>query len=169
MTATVFVLDRTEPPSRLLFVRHAKGHLAGLWLPPGGHVEPDERPDAAAVREVREETGLAVRLLDLARPGYPQIPGEGVERMPQPHHVQVEDIPRTATEEAHQHLDVLFVAVAAADAPQRALVGEAGRPVRWLGEGELESVPLIPDARLWARIIFDEMRHSASGPAAAGM
>lgn len=30
------------------------------WVPPGGSVEPDEPPRDAAVREVREETGVAV-------------------------------------------------------------------------------------------------------------
>jgi ADP-ribose pyrophosphatase YjhB (NUDIX family) len=160
MTATVFVLDRLEPPSRLLFVRHAKGHLAGLWLPPGGHVEPGERPDAAALREVREETGIAARLLDLAPPGYPLCPGEGVARMPQPHHIQVEDIAATAAEPAHQHLDVLFVAVA--ETRPDALVAEAGRPARWLAERELDDWPVIPDARLWARIILDEVRQGGT-------
>jgi 8-oxo-dGTP diphosphatase len=32
--------------------------LAGLWLPPGGHVEPGEEPAATAQREAREELGL---------------------------------------------------------------------------------------------------------------
>jgi 8-oxo-dGTP pyrophosphatase MutT (NUDIX family) len=31
---------------------------AGLWLPPGGHVEPGEHPYDTAVREVAEELGL---------------------------------------------------------------------------------------------------------------
>ena len=31
---------------------------AGLWLPSGGHVEPDEHPRATVVRELREELGL---------------------------------------------------------------------------------------------------------------
>lgn len=34
---------------------------AGLALPPGGHVEPDEHPARAAVRELHEELGLAAR------------------------------------------------------------------------------------------------------------
>lgn len=31
---------------------------AGLWLPPGGHVEPDEHPADTAVREAGEELGV---------------------------------------------------------------------------------------------------------------
>ena len=40
---------------KLLLVDHK---LAGLWLPSGGHVEPDEDPDATVVRELSEELGL---------------------------------------------------------------------------------------------------------------
>lgn len=32
---------------------------AGLWLPPGGHVEPDEYPRDTAGRELEEELGIA--------------------------------------------------------------------------------------------------------------
>lgn len=31
---------------------------AGLWLPPGGHVEPDEHPALTARREAQEELGI---------------------------------------------------------------------------------------------------------------
>ena len=31
---------------------------AGLWLPPGGHVEPGEAPQHCAARELREELGV---------------------------------------------------------------------------------------------------------------
>ena len=33
---------------------------AKLWLPPGGHVEPDEHPRATVARELEEELGFAV-------------------------------------------------------------------------------------------------------------
>ncbi len=43
--------------------RPSSGLLPGLWEFPGGHVEPGERPETAARRELREETGLHVRRL----------------------------------------------------------------------------------------------------------
>ncbi len=33
----------------------------GRWLQPGGHIDPGEDPAAAALRETREETGVAAR------------------------------------------------------------------------------------------------------------
>ena len=44
---------------RVLFVRQAQGHdLAGQWSIPWGFVDAGESPDAAAVRETEEESGV---------------------------------------------------------------------------------------------------------------
>jgi 8-oxo-dGTP diphosphatase len=45
----------------VLLVDHVN---SGLFLPPGGHVEPDEHPVAAARRECREELGIEVTFAD---------------------------------------------------------------------------------------------------------
>jgi 8-oxo-dGTP diphosphatase len=46
---------------RLLLQQRAPGKaMAGLWEFPGGKVEPGERPEAALVRELGEELGIAV-------------------------------------------------------------------------------------------------------------
>ena len=49
---------------KLLLVDHK---LAGLWLPSGGHVEPDEHPQATVRRELYEELGIEADFL-LERP-----------------------------------------------------------------------------------------------------
>jgi 8-oxo-dGTP diphosphatase len=49
---------------RVLLIRRAAPPGRGQWSLPGGKVEPGETPSAAVVREVREETGLDVRVID---------------------------------------------------------------------------------------------------------
>jgi ADP-ribose pyrophosphatase YjhB (NUDIX family) len=45
----------------ILLAKHEReGH--GYWVLPGGEVEPSESPEEAAVREVREEAGLEIRI-----------------------------------------------------------------------------------------------------------
>jgi ADP-ribose pyrophosphatase YjhB (NUDIX family) len=41
----------------LLLLRGADGSAAAVWSLPGGHIEPGETEDAAARRELEEETG----------------------------------------------------------------------------------------------------------------
>ncbi len=44
---------------KVLIIRHARGE----WIMPKGHLEPGEEPRQAALREVREETGLEAQII----------------------------------------------------------------------------------------------------------
>lgn len=76
----------------------------GMWLPPGGHVDRDELPHEAALREVREETGLDV---DLVAPTGGFDTGT-VRSLPRPQHVLLEDINVHDGMVGHQHVDLVF-------------------------------------------------------------
>ena len=71
----------------------------GAWLPPGGHIDPNELPEDAAVREVREETGLEVELLGSSR----QLGSVAI--LIQPICILLEDI-----QPHHQHIDFIYFA-----------------------------------------------------------
>lgn len=49
----------------VLLVERGKGLLRGQWSLPGGHIEPGETARAAALREVREETGVEAEIAGL--------------------------------------------------------------------------------------------------------
>ncbi len=53
--AEIFIVHKDKVLIRL----HEKHQI---WIAPGGHVELDETPEAAAIREAKEETGLDVEL-----------------------------------------------------------------------------------------------------------
>jgi 8-oxo-dGTP pyrophosphatase MutT (NUDIX family) len=111
VTTSAIVLD---PEDRVLLHRHKR---LGTWLQPGGHVEGAETPERAVLREVREETGLA-----LAHPGTAR-----------PLHVDVHEGGR-----GHLHLDLRYLLHAPAGAALAPAAGESGQ-VRWFGPSEAVS------------------------------
>ena len=108
-TATVFVFGLVEGRYCLGLVFHPR---LGVWIPPGGHVEPDETPAEAAVREVTEETGLRATLLpprsERYPDGYPHTPVS-----PPWWTVEIPVGPDRHTGADHVHIDHQYVALAA--------------------------------------------------------
>ena len=108
VTASAIVLGGD---GRVLLHRHKR---LGLWLQPGGHVDGDETPGDAVLREVREETGLV---------------GAHPDGVATPVHVDVHEGGR-----GHLHLDLRYLVLAPGD-PPRPPEGES-QDVRWLSYAE---------------------------------
>lgn len=76
-----------------------------MWLPPGGHIDRDELPHEAAIRETREETGLDV---DLVTPESHDLDSSTARSIPKPQHFLLEDIDVYDGDVGHQHIDFIY-------------------------------------------------------------
>jgi len=65
-TCLCLVRRQTATGPEVLLGLKKTGFGAGKWVALGGHIEPGEKPEAAAVREVEEESGLVVLTDSLA-------------------------------------------------------------------------------------------------------
>lgn len=99
-TATVYIVH----DGAVALHRHDR---LGIRIPPGGHVDRDELPHEAGLREVREETGLDAELLDDTEP----VAAPDGEALPDPRHQMLYDI--NVHEDGtvgHQHIDHVYYA-----------------------------------------------------------
>jgi mutator protein MutT len=101
----------------LLMVKRRRAPAAGQWSIPGGRVEPGEQLRQAVVREVREETGLAVIVGDLA--GW-------VERIHDDHHFVILDFFAGPVESA-----------------RRLTAGDDAAAARWVPYAEIAELDLV--------------------------
>ena len=74
------------------------------WLPPGGHIEPNEDPVQAVLREIKEETGLRVEIY-----GTPYLKESGGFpcAIAEPRHILIENID-DPVDGVHQHIDMIY-------------------------------------------------------------
>src|SRR5213082_3379615 len=107
-TVAIFVVhDR-----KILVIHHRK---LDKWLPLGGHIELDEDPEAAALREAKEESGLDVELLG----ERPPTTGPGTRALLAPRFLDIHRITGT-----HEHIGMIYWArCRSADIPVRSNIG----------------------------------------------
>ena len=74
----------------------------GQWMPPGGHIEVDEDPVQAVLREIREETGVVAEVIPMRAADAFEYP----EQLPAPYTILVEDIQGPG--EPHKHIDMIY-------------------------------------------------------------
>lgn len=132
-TVAVFIVCQ----QKTLLHWHAKH---SMWLPLGGHVDPNESACEAAVREAKEEAGIEVELFH-PRSALAKA-DEHVRPLVSPVHVQNEIIGPD-----HEHIDYIFYGTANTFETQ---LEYPDMKLGWYDREELNSLPLADDVRAYA-------------------
>ena len=131
-TVAIFVVRDVK----VLVILHRK---LGKWLPLGGHVELDEEPETAALREAREESGLDVELLG----ERPPTTEPGTRALIAPRFLDIHRISDT-----HEHIGMIYFARPKAGA--LALAAEEHHDIRWVSSADLDTLqPVMSNAVKW--------------------
>ncbi len=144
-TVTVLIVH----DNKLLMHVHKKLHI---WLPPGGHIELDEDPNQAALREAKEETGLNVELVGR---GTAYDSKFGARDLIPPRFLNRHFFDSTR---AHEHVDLAFFARPVSAVSEVRHEVEGGE-IRWFSKEDIEGgkFDILPDVRTHALAALEEL------------
>jgi 8-oxo-dGTP pyrophosphatase MutT (NUDIX family) len=131
-TVAIFVVH----DSKILLIHHRK---LNKWLPLGGHIELDEDPEIAALREAREESGLDVELIG----ERPPTTEPGTRALIAPRFLDIHRI-----HETHEHIGMIYWA-----RPKNGsltLADAEHHDIRWCSANDLDALqPVMSNAVKW--------------------
>ena len=131
-TVSIFLVH----DGKILLIHHRN---LNKWLPLGGHIELDEEPETAALREAKEESGLEVELLG----ERPPTTEPGTRALITPRFMDIHRISAT-----HEHIGMIYWA-----RPKHGTVTLAPaehHDIRWCTPEELDTLqPPMTEAVKW--------------------
>ena len=131
-TVALFVVHN----GKVLLVHHRN---LNKWLPLGGHIELDEDPEQAALREAKEESGLDVELLG----ERPPTTSPGTRALIAPRFLDIHHI-----NETHEHIGMIYWARLRNG--KLSLATEEHHDIRWCAVDDLDKLsPPMTDAMKW--------------------
>ena len=140
-TVAIFVVH----DGRILLVHHRK---LDKWLPLGGHVELDEDPEQAALREAREESGWEVELLG----ERPPTTEPGTRALIAPRFLDIHRITDT-----HEHIGMIYWARPKSGTTKLAV--EEHHDIRWCSAADLDDLqpPMTAAVKWYCRAALKEV------------
>lgn len=137
-TASAFVVNKER--NKMVVVYHI---INDGWIYPGGHADGEEDLLKVAVREVEEETGLKVRVLDDNIYAIDSAPVKG-------------HIKRGKYVSAHLHLDVIFIMEADDKIPLKYKEDES-KGVKWISFSEADNETMCDFVRPIHRNLINKL------------
>src|SRR6266704_328685 len=131
-TVAIFVVH----DGKVLLIHHRR---LDKWLPLGGHIELDEDPEIAALREAKEESGLDVELVG----ERPPTTEPGTRALIAPRFLDIHKISET-----HEHIGMIYWA--RPKSGSIALAEEEHHQIGWFTAEELDQLtPPMSNAVKW--------------------
>lgn len=140
-TVATFVVHK----GKVLLLLHRK---LGIWLPPGGHIEENELPDEAAVREVWEEAGVECELY-----GERGVPVAEPRQLFRPYGVHCVEIAP-----GHEHIDLIYFSTLKPGTSATPRSNCESKRIGWFSPAEWYTLNLKEDVRLWAARAVAEVK-----------
>ncbi len=134
--------------NKVLLIHHKK---LDLWLPVGGHIDENETPDKALLREIKEEIGIDAEILNKTK-----LPLEGnvKENLATPVYVNVHSVGD------HDHCCLFYVCRAMR--PEKLKINSELKSFGWFGKEDLNQKHIPPDIRnqcLYALRLFNKIKN----------
>lgn len=117
---------------KVLLIHHNK---LQKWLPFGGHIEENETPDEALIREAKEEVGLEIEILN--KKSIKEIDRIIIEQLAVPFHVDVHDVGN------HNHCCLFYVCKPKEEKEIKIKKDEISN-YKWINKEEIESFQITP-------------------------
>jgi 8-oxo-dGTP pyrophosphatase MutT (NUDIX family) len=135
-TVAIFVVHG----GKILLIHHRQ---LDKWLPLGGHIELDEDPEQAALREAKEESGLDIELLG----ERPPTTSPGTRALIAPRFLDIHRI-----NASHEHIGMIYWARPRRDGGTRVAKRAAAEhhDIRWCSAADLDKLrPPVSKAVKW--------------------
>ncbi len=124
--------------NKVLLIKHKKFNK---WLYPGGHIEKNETPEEALKREIFEEVGLKVSIIDSSN--YKYLAHANVRTLKTPFTIVEEVLIKTQKKEVY-NIDLIYVCKS--DKTEPLIINEKEvSEVHWFSINEIDNLDSFPE------------------------